>query len=475
MKSYLRLTAFAILLCALTFANHASGQSNDQDSQSPPAVVDSSASAEAMVRLRSPQAAGWQDYLTGNRLMAIGLARRAQEVSLVCNGSFKIFVNGVLLRSGAAGEVVTFSGEMNERLTLVPEPGKLWFVKVNGRPLSGVSEGKAAFRYPGKLDIFASPGCGGGDQARVTLVDRIPLEQYVCGVIEEEMPSSFPLEALRAQAICARTYALFYLGRHQADGFDLCASTHCQVYNGKPDRYSSPVAAAFSTRGQVLLYDGQPAGTFFHSTCGGETADGRFLAENTRDRPYLVGVSDLRARTVPYDDNGLKRFLAGGSEGYCRGSRKYRWTVTLSAAEVDTLVQANLGKVLGQPSLQPGKVKMLRIASRERARVKVLTVECAESSYDVEGNNIRWLFKGASQAKGGLMSTMFTMSVGKDAAGNLQYTFVGGGWGHGVGMCQFGAQGRAQAGQSAAEILAAYFPGAELWNQATQASEVEDE
>jgi SpoIID/LytB domain protein len=401
----------------------------------------------------------WREILSGKRPMRIGLARSAEKITLSCEGPFKVFVDGVFFRDAAEGESITFSGEMKEWVALVPEGNEAWSIRLDGRPFSG--------RYPGKMEIYSA---GSGEAARLTLVNEVPLPEYVAGVIEKEMPASFCLEALRAQAIAARSYALSYLGRHAEEGFDLCAETHCQVYRGLPDPFAPAVSAAFSTRGQIITFQGQPVRTFYHSTCGGETADGLFLSENSTGLPYLAGAPDAQSRQPLSGEEAISRFLSENSSGYCSISPKYRWRVSFTAEEMNALIQANLGGAIGIPGLNAGKVKSLRIASRRGARVKTLEVECESGTYSVQGNSIRWLFCGDSGTSSSrLLSTLFTLSMEKDGAGSpKRYNFTGGGWGHGVGMCQWGAEGRARVGASASDILSAYFPGTELWTEEIQ-------
>ncbi|NIM05435.1 MAG: SpoIID/LytB domain-containing protein [Armatimonadetes bacterium] len=398
----------------------------------------------------------WREYLSGKRDLRVGLVKGVSKLSLYCEGDFQIFVDGAFLRDGNQGEYITFSGEMKESVTLAAEEGEVWTVRIDGRPFPG--------RYPGKMEVFYA---GGNGETGLTLLNEVSVEEYVAGVAEKEMPSSFSLEALRAQSIAARSYALSYLDRHEDDGFDLCAGTHCQVYRGKPDTFGPAQAAAFSTRRQIIVYEGQPVRTFYHSTCGGATADGLFLAENSTNRAYLCGVLDAKAGAIPSGEKDISRFLSERSSGYCSISPKYRWQVSFTAREVDGFIQANLGQVLGQPWLRPGRVKSLRVGRRHGARAEVLEIDCEYGRYSLQGNTMRWLFHDAGDKFASrLMSTLFSLGVQRDGSGEpTRYVFTGGGWGHGVGMCQWGAEGRARAGASATDILSAYFPGTELWTE----------
>ena len=103
----------------------------------------------------------------------------------------------------------------------------------------------------------------------LTAVNKISLEQYLYGVMPKEMPDTWPAEALKAQAVAARTFALYSLHKHEAEGFDLCASTHCQVYGGETVESVNATAAVDATRGETLLYKGKPIYASFHTTSGG--------------------------------------------------------------------------------------------------------------------------------------------------------------------------------------------------------------
>jgi len=405
-------------------------------------------------------AGDWRECLAGRRLLRIGLKMGASQIDLVCDGAFKIVKNDRPWRDGEAGEKLGFSGNMTDRIALVPTERGIWKVKINGQSLPS--------QYAGAMEIFSSYGksANGAVKSGLTLVNTLPLEEYIAGVVPREMPTTFGIEALKAQAIAARSYTLYYLGRHQAEGFDLCAGTHCQIYSGRPDALSRACTAVYNTRGQIMIYQDQPVKALYHSTCGGETADGIYLDRNSDDLPYLRGVTDIPdADSRLNGEAAVSKFIANFPRAYCDISKRYRWEAIYTAAAVNALIAENLAKLVGQSSLKPGKVKDLRIAERDAGRVKALEVQCEAGDFLVKEDAIRWLF-GRGNGRG-LQSTFFTLKVERDKAGNpTKYIFSGAGWGHGVGMCQYGAEGRARAGQSAAEILRTYYPGTELWTEA---------
>ena len=263
-------------------------------------------------------------------------------------------------------------------------------------------------------------------------VETMSMGDYLWRVVAAEMPASFEPDALRAQAVCARTYALWKLNAqsHQEDGADICAdSACCQAYltpedaaqkwgaNAQP--YSQKIAGAVAdTDGQVLTYNGSPIQAVFFSSAAGSTAG----AEEVWGRalPYLVPVDSPEGDEVP----------------------NYRSTVTLTADEVRTLAQgAGLGCDL---SGEPDRwfTDIVRSASGRVASLKL-------GGAELSGGAARSLFS--------LRSTAFEVAGAEGA-----FTFSVTGYGHGVGLSQYGANALAKQGKGWREILAHYYTGAEL-------------
>ena len=293
--------------------------------------------------------------------------------------------------------------------------------------------------YPGALEIAA-------DAAAVRVVNDLDLESYLTGVVAAEVPRTFPLEAMKAQAIAARTYTLSHLGDHAAKGADLCAQVHCQVYAGATSASSRAAEAVRETAGEVLAWNDLLVDALYHSACGGATA-APWEVRQGKLLPYLVGGSDCEL----------------GGEPYCGLGRDAHWTARFTRQQAERLVSANLGAVLGRPGLSPGRLVSLRVENRLGSRVEWLEVETSTGVYRVRGDATRWLFGTGRPGPSGLRSAAFTLSVEKDRRGRPRaFVFAGTGHGHGIGMCQWGARGRAETGQTAAEILSAYYPGAEI-------------
>ena len=310
-------------------------------------------------------------------------------------------------------------------------------------PKEVTAEQVARYAFDQPIRILVSRG----SDFQSNKVELIPLESYVAGVVAAETPRSFPLEALKAQAIAARTYALFHLGDHEAQGADLCGEVHCQAYHGVPPPDSKAYRAAQETAGEVLVYNGVLLDAQYSAACSGHTV----AAWQTRQGkllPYLGGADDRAA-----------------DGAYCAQGHHATWTRRFTSAEAQRLIARNLKTVLGDHSIRPGKLLALRVAERNGNRVRWFEVKTTTATYRVMGDAVRWLFGNGCPGPSGLRSTRFDLKVRTDRRGRPRaFVFTGAGHGHGIGMCQWGARGRALAGQTAEEILGAYYPGAEVWN-----------
>jgi stage II sporulation protein D len=295
--------------------------------------------------------------------------------------------------------------------------------------------------YAGVLDVALAP-------QGLRVVQQANLEAYVEGVVAAEMPNTFPLEAMKAQAVAARTYALQHLGGHGADDADLCARVHCQAYAGTQTRASTAAQAARETAGWVLSWNGILVDALYHSACGGATAPAWEVRQG-KLLPYLAGGADT--------PQGGDRTLA-----YCSREHDMSWSKRLSHAEAERLVCANLGVVARRPDLSPRRLSgMLLTRAESTGRAQWLKVYTDRGAYGVRGDAVRWLFGTGRPGRRGLRSTAFDITLERrSGSAPSAYVFEGVGHGHGIGLCQWGCRGRAAAGQKAEEILAAYYPGA---------------
>ncbi len=293
-----------------------------------------------------------------------------------------------------------------------------------------------------------------GSDGKLVLGNVLPLEDVAMGTVPAEIFSTAPREALKAQAVAARGQLLVKLGlRHLADPFQVCASQHCQVYAGALAEKESTSKAVKETRGEFLFLDHVPVDTVYSAHSGGHTENNEIVWNQTPSLA-LRGVPDGDPPPGRLDNPSyLKRFLDfppksfSGSAGY--NTKRLRWTRTVEAGVIDEKADKdyNTGKILGIEVMGRGvSGRMTGLKLRGEKREIIVWRELP----------IRRLF-------GNLPSALAIIEEERDDRGRiLRYRIQGAGFGHGVGMCQTGAIGRAKAGQDYRQILRAYYGGAEL-------------
>jgi stage II sporulation protein D len=260
--------------------------------------------------------------------------------------------------------------------------------------------------YRGRVLVI--PGGNG-----LTAINYVDLEHYLYSVVGSEMPTSWPIEALKAQSVAARSYVLYHRQRSRNPNFDVGSTTAWQVYGGLEQEAASTQTAVEGTRGQVLTYNGQVIEAVFHSASGGHT-------ENVEDIwsqpiPYLRAVQDFDA-----------------------GSPVYQWGVNFSLREFGQRVPGIGNLVAAVP-----------VRTTPRGRIVEMRLEGDAGSRIVNGNDLRRALN--------LRSTLFSVSI----AGN-QVQISGRGFGHGVGLSQWGAHNLAQQGYTYQQILGHYYQGVQL-------------
>ena len=273
--------------------------------------------------------------------------------------------------------------------------------------------------YRGELHIIRQPS------GAFTLVNALDMENYLCAVLAGEMPLYWNDKALKAQLIAARTYALWRKKTTTNPYYDLTDSTYSQVYKGKAAETSKARRLVRETGGVILTYDEKILSAFYHSTCGGRTAD--------------VAV-------IWKSEAGSVRPLSGTKCGFCEQSKFSSWTASLSSKELaERLSRASSGQKVE-------RIESIRIAEKKYGFVVRLEVLHSRGRLDLSGAQFRNLV-GSTRIK----SPAF--EVQKEGE---RFLFRGRGFGHGVGMCQVGAGRMAARGFSAVEILKHYYPGARL-------------
>jgi stage II sporulation protein D len=320
-----------------------------------------------------------------------------------------------------------------ERLaTLEVEGGEGFELDLGGR----------AVAYRGRLHLAVDAS------GRLAAVDAVGLESLLRGLVPSEIPASAPAEALKAQAITARSNVLAQIGtRHLTDPFALCDEVHCQVYRGEGAEDPRTDAAVRATAGEAIFDGrGELVDGVYSAVCGGHGEDndavwGGLPSPSLRGRADLPAGGAARAAGLAGEPR-LRAFLRDAPDAYCaRGPRgRYRWERRFSSAELTRLAEP----------LGVGRVRDLRVL-RRGASGRALALE-------VRGDRARAVVEGELRIRrllANLNSAMFVLERDGD-----EFVLRGGGWGHGAGMCQWGAIGRARAGQGYRDILRAYFAGA---------------
>jgi stage II sporulation protein D len=261
--------------------------------------------------------------------------------------------------------------------------------------------------YKGNIEVYK--GRNG-----LYLINQLPLEAYVESVVDSEVTESWEMEALKAQAVVVRTYAFRHILKNPNALFHLTSSTLHQIYSGE-NRNQRVVYAVMNTRGEVLTYKGKPIEALYHSTCGGTTEKAKEVFGH--DIPYLKSVRND-----------------------CSISPYWRWKRVMERRTIESLLSERDILDIKTFSYTPtGRVKEVKIITKR-------------GSYLLPAKDFRRLLGWRL-----LPSTWFEVRHEKD-----NFIFKGRGYGHGVGLCQWGAQQMAKEGKTYREILRYYYPGTSI-------------
>jgi stage II sporulation protein D len=334
----------------------------------------------------------------------IAILKNAASVTVDGDGIIAVRENGAMVAISAPVLIKTGKNSVNvdgtayRRLRFSGDSA----VYVNGKPYRGVAE--------------IAPGEKG-----LLVINELLLEDYLVGLINCEISSAWPIEAVKSQAVIARTYALNRKEARSSSPFHLESSVLDQVYDGCEIEDSRARRAVTDTVGEVLTHNGAVIQAFYHSNCGGRTE----ASENVWGArlPYLAGVDCI----------------------YCLTGASSSWDIRLSLPEMEERLKAAGYKVSGVTDIRPG-------VRNNRGRLKNVIVPSARGETSLTGDQFR-----KAIGYGVIKSTNFTVRVA-----NGEASFSGTGNGHGVGLCQWGAKQRALDGFDYAEILAYYYPGTEL-------------
>lgn len=311
----------------------------------------------------------------------------------------------------------------------------------------------------------------------LSVVNALELNEYLYGVVPRELPPEVgdwgELEAQKAQAVTARTFALSRIGSRSDEGFDVLPTSTDQVYGGVDAEHSRSSEAVDETAGLIATHDGSLISTVYHSTSGGYTASNEDIW-GTEPVAYLRGVPDAeRGRALEKNPNpqvfrnasnarNLRGFRGGDYEA--DQSQYHRWYFEWTAEEISEVVSEFAGSDVGT-------VREINVLERsESGRVSEIEFVTDAGPFTEEKDDIRWAlqFFDANGNMRPLLSTLFLIEPIREGQGPRHEREVvgfeahGGGWGHGIGMSQTGAAGMAKRGKSFEEILTHYYRGIEL-------------
>lgn len=397
-----------------------------------------------------------------------------------------------VIQTGTANILFQFDMGDGGRLAIVPD-------------LTGVKDARCWFRDYQYRGGFTYQRIGGGD---LTVVNVLDLEEYIKGVVPYEMGRSWPLEALKTQAVCARTYAMRTLNRHNSLGFDLCPGDHCQVYFGVGTGSANAGPSAVSDRaveetaGKVLWYKEKLAETVYSSSHGGASENAKYVwgTDTVKEHPYLCGVVDpyeqaadnINGRSpwsVQYSTSELtkrlndKGFGVGSSvdhmvltyselgnviklEVYWSNGQKNTYKPSDGRNSIRSVFGVNsirftvngqsVGASKPQPNTYPinGTGSLNSLDGLYTIDGDGIVKKAADNLHTIAGNRNVTALKDTANNAGGTNEGGGTVTVSGSS-----YVFDGRGWGHQIGMSQFGAYAMAQQGWSYDKICTFYFPG----------------
>lgn len=384
----------------------------------------------------------------GAPLLRVGLAQGVATATVSCDGpvTVSVFADSIERLSSDEGKWVfaAIASGIEGR-----GPGRRFSVDEGTiRVASSGAEalGFEGILYRGEIEIFA---VGAGSLAVANVVD---VESYLRGVVPKEIGPRPPeeMEAVKAQAIAARTYAVKSGGKRAGGSFDVLPTVEDQVYGGVADENGVCDRAVLETAGTILEYDGDTIQAYFHANCGGRT-EARQEVWELPELPYLVSRWDT--------PGGSTRQGAA----FCFHGPNFTWTETWSGEEIERLVREHLPSVASTPvGGTVGTILDIRVTKRTPSgRVRWLEVKTDVGTHRVFGDRVRWLLRRPDSGRI-LRSAWFELKVQYSGGRVSGVEASGRGYGHGIGMCQHGALEMAREGRTYEEILQHYYAGVEL-------------
>jgi stage II sporulation protein D len=385
----------------------------------------------------------------------------------------KVYENKIYVMGNDYGEVIILDDDF-EILTTIPGDGSI--VIGNGtvyESLVQVEENK----YRDYITFIIK------DKA-ISVINHINIENYLYGVVPKEMSASFPLEALKAQAIVARSFAYVNINAHKKDGYNLCDTTHCQVYGAFDNEHRTTNQAVNETYGQYVSYNGKVISANYHSNSGGYTEDSSNVW--SQSLPYLTAIEDPFSKNAPNSswtftmstsEIKSKLIAAGINIGeimdmeIIETSESNRvLSIKIVGSMGEKIIKgSDLRNILGLTTLKSTLFTVYKEGGNQNSKVYVID---ANSIYPREINlNYAYILDGKNHI--GVNRSSVSRAKGVDRTSTVGSTYVsqpdrfvfnGKGYGHGVGMSQYGAMEMANQGYNYYDIITHYYNGVEILN-----------
>ena len=346
----------------------------------------------------------------------VAVVINAPEVKLRIKGNYSIYALPMLepLKEGKTLRDVTvrptYSG-----LSIGGEQFKIYGIKIKADQTADIRINGRRFR--GEMDLIRT------EDLKLLVINHLDIEDYISGVLYHEISHWWPMEAIKAQAIAARTFAIYKTLESSGKDYDLRSDIYSQVYGGRTSEKFRTNRAVEATSGEVLVYKNEILPAYFHATCGGYTENASLL--------WNVNIKPLKGRACKY----------------CKGSPHFSWTKEILFSDIE--------KRLKEAGYKIKRIKNIKTSGRHASgRVERVIVIDSLGVEKIPSNKFR-LGVGPNIVR----SANFTVK----ARGN-KAIFKGRGWGHGVGMCQWGAYFMSKKRIKAEDILKFYYPGSAIVN-----------
>ncbi len=354
-------------------------------------------------------------------IVKVGIVQLAPSVNLSSEGNYSMYeinsgeqtkiqpLNDYLVK--ADGHHIMMNGKGFLSPVRIVSEDENASIRVNGR------------RYRDNVIIRAIDG-------KLTVINELGIEDYLRGVLPMEIDKGWPEQSLKVQAVISRTYLLRNLRKHEKDGFDLCSGVHCQVYGGMEPEQKATNDAIEKTRGEVLVYDGKLAQALFFAQCGGHTEDPKYVWKWEADTP---------------------EYLKGRKCTFCKDCKHQNWKTRVNTETIRTRLE--------KAGFNVGQIKKISTSGKTPSgRALTIVVKSSKGKLQIPSGKFRMALSPDV-----VRSTMITDIV---RYGD-EYEFRGHGWGHGIGLCQWGCKVMGEKNYDYQEIIHYYYPGAkvEKWEE----------